>query len=147
MTRPVISTTNHGPLIVSSTYWGSEHEKRGKVYCSVNAGCIRLLVPRRARRLIADCRSGKYAVLSRGPWPQMRLDDAVEIMWEDGSDSPFAMHLSPESFDLLPGEPAPGMEWTISVWDEKKGRPHLAVQRRCHWRRVPNLPWLRPWEG
>lgn len=144
---PNVSVSNHGPLITASNYWGSETEQAGKVWCSVNAGCIRVLVPRDTRALISDCRGGQYAVLSRGPWPAMRLADAVEIMWEDGSSSPFAMHLSPEAFDLLPGPPGAGAEWTIAVWDCKKGRPHMAVQRRCYWRRVPRLPWMQPWEG
>ena len=35
-----IETTNHGPLIVSSTYWGSALEETGKLWVSCNAGCI-----------------------------------------------------------------------------------------------------------
>ena len=38
-------TTNHGPLILSSTFWGSEYDQTGKLFVSVNAGAIRLLVP------------------------------------------------------------------------------------------------------
>lgn len=142
----IIETTNHGPLVVSSTYWGSEYDRAGKLYCSVNAGAIRVLLPGSLRRLIDECRGAEYAILSRGPWPEQGLADAVEILWEDHSDSPFALHLSPESFDLLPAEPDPGQEWVIHLWDLKKGRPHLALQRRCHWRRVPRIPWLKPLE-
>lgn len=144
----IIEISNHGQLITATNYWSLPMEAAGKVFCSVNAGAIRVLVPRVHRRIIDEMRRGsKYAVLSRGPWPAMELADAVEIMLEDGSDDPFALHLSPESFDLLPGEPPKDKEWTLTVWDQKKGRPHKALERICHWRRVAQLPWLKPWAG
>jgi hypothetical protein len=141
----IVEVHNHGPLITSTTYWGSEAEAAGKFFASVNAGAIRLLVPRIHRPVIEEFRTCKYVVLSRGPWPRMRLPEAVELLLEDGTESPYALQLSPESFDLLPAEPEAGREWTITVWDEKKGKAHKAVERVCHWRRVPSLPWLKPW--
>lgn len=142
----VIRTENHGPLIVASTYWDSEQAKSGKVYVSVNAGAIRVMVPACARQVIEECRSSQYAILSRGPWPEQGLQEAAEILWEDKSDSPYSMHLSVQSFDALPAEPPAGQEWVISLWDLKKGRPHKALERKCYWRRVPRIPWLKPWE-
>lgn len=141
----IVTITNHGPLIASTNYWELAIEEAGKIFCSVNAGAIRVLVPRVHRRIIQDMRTARECVLSRGPWPAMGLDDAVEILWDDGSDDPFALHLSPESFDLLPGEPPAGQEWIVSAWDLKKGRPHKAVERVCHWRRVDAIPCMRPW--
>lgn len=144
----MITISNHGPLIVSTDYWGSEAELAGKVFASCNAGDIRLLIPRTHRQIIQDMRVGsRYAILSRGPWPDAGLADAVEILFEDGSDAPFALHLSPTSFDLLPAEPPADRQWVVSVWDCKKGRPHKAIERACHWRRVPKIPWLKPLEG
>ena len=143
----IIQTTNHGPLIVSSTYWTSEYARAGKVHVSCNAGAIRVLVPPQLRELIAAARAAQYAVLSRGQWPAAGRAEAVEIMLEDGTDSPYALHLGVESFDLLPAEPPAGQGWVIAFWDEKKGKAHKAVERRCHWRRVPKLPWLKPWKG
>ena len=141
----IITVTNHGPLILATSYWDSEVEAAGKLWCSCNAGAIRVLVPRSRRSIIPECRTAEYAVLSRGPWPEMRQPDAVEIMWEDGSDSPFALYLAPESFDLLPAEPPPDREWIVSLWDDRKGEPHKALERRCYWRRVPGIPWMRPY--
>jgi hypothetical protein len=68
-------------------------------------------------------------------------------MFDDGSDSPFALHLTPESFDMLPGEPTPGREWVCSVWTLKDARPHKALERVCYWRRVERIPWMKAWEG
>lgn len=141
----IIEVANHGPLIVSSTYWGSAPERAGRLWCSCNAGAVRVLLPASGRRVVEECRSSKHAVLSRGPWPEMGLAEAVEILFDDGTDSPFALHLSPESFDLLPAAPEAGKEWIVSLWTAKKGRPHKALERVCHWRRVPSLPCLRPW--
>lgn len=138
---------NHGPLITGTNYWDTELARSGKLFCSVNAGAIRVLLPPATYSCLADMRAAKECVLSRGPWPAQRANEAVEIMWDDGSDSPFALHLTPESFDVLPAEPEPGREWICSVWTEKDGKPHKALERICHWRRVERLPWLRPWSG
>lgn len=143
----MIITENHGPLVVSSTYWGSDLEAAGKIHLSCNAGAIRMLLPASVRHYIREQRAAAYAVLSRGPWPDRGLADAVEILWEDHSDSPFAQQFAPESFDLLPGEPSAGQEWVIAVYDNKKNRPHKCLERRCSWRRVPRIPWLKPWDG
>ncbi len=156
----VIVTENHGSLVVSSTFWGSPAEAAGKLWCSVNAGCIRLLMPASARPLIEQCRQSRHVILSRGPWSQEAAaaimddpppiadgDEAVEILLEDETPSPVVLHLTPASFDAMPGEPPAGQEWTLALWTARKGRPHKALERACHWRRVERLPWLEPWEG
>jgi hypothetical protein len=65
-----ILTTNYGLLIVSSTYWETEQCRVGKVFVSVNAGCIRVLLPPDTYPTVADLRKAKYAVLSRSPWQE-----------------------------------------------------------------------------
>lgn len=144
---PIIEIANHGPLILSSTYWGSGYEAAGKIFCSPNAGSIRILVPRTRREIIAECRKVEYVILSRGPWPAMALAEGIEILFEDHSESPFSIQLTPESFALLPAKPPAEQEWILALWDLKKNRPHKAVERKCYWRRVPKIPWLKPWKG
>ena len=142
----MIHISNDGPLIISTNYWDSELARAGKLFCSVNAGCIRVLLPPARYADLKDMRAGKYCVLSRGPWPDEHLTDAAEIMWEDFSESPYALHLSPESFDLLPAAPDPSSEWTLAVYSATDGKAHKALERICHWRRVPRIPWLKPWK-
>ena len=144
--NPSITTVNHGPLVVSSTYWGSSFEELGKLWVSVNAGAIRVLVPMSMRRIIEDMRTAKHVICSRGPWPAGGKADAMELLFEDFSDCPFSLHVGPESVDQFPGDPAPGA-WVVTVWDQKKGKPHKALERPCHWRRVDALPYLKPWGG
>lgn len=139
-----IEITNHGQLIVATNYWDSPMEEAGKMLVSPNAGAIRILVPRAVRRIIQEMRGAEYTILSRGPWPDEGLDDAVEILFEDHSDSPFALHLSPESFVMLPAEPPADQGWLVTVWDVKRGKPHKCLERRCHWRRAPKIPWMKP---
>lgn len=155
----IITVENHGPLILRSNYWDSELALAGKLWCSVNAGAIRVLLPPQLYGYLTDMRAAKECVLSRGPWPTGVYRDAqtivalhdhldgIEIMWDDGSDSPYALHLTPASFDLLPAEPDAGREWILTVWTKKDSSPHKALERRCYWRRVPQIPWLKPWSA
>jgi hypothetical protein len=142
----LIETVNDGPAVVSSTYWGSEDDRAGKLYASCEAGTVRLLLPAlRLREAVYAARAAEYAILSRGPWPAAGLPDAVEIVLEDHSEAPYALYLSPASFDLLPAEPGPREEWVLAVWEFEAGKPRLAASLLCRWRRVPRLPWLEPW--
>jgi hypothetical protein len=116
-------------------------------YAQVDGMVIeRVLLPPAHYGVLADMRAAQYCVLSRGPWPAEHKLEAIEIMWDDGSDSPFALHLTPDSFDLLPAEPEAGREWTLAVYVAKDARPHKALERRCYWRRAPHLPWMKPWK-
>lgn len=142
----MIKITNHGPLIVETNYWSTDLAAGGKIYCSTNAGAIRVLLPPALYGQLVDMRTCEYCILSRGPWPEMRLAEAVELLFEDHSDSPYTLHLAAESFDLLPAEPEAGREWVLSVWTAKDGKPHKAFERICHWRKVASIPCLQPWK-
>jgi hypothetical protein len=88
----------------STNYWDSEMAHRGNLFLSWNAGAGRLLVPDCLTSAIPEMLTGSVAVISRGPWPAGQKADAIEIMFEDDSDSPFCMHLSVEQCSqMLPG--------------------------------------------
>jgi hypothetical protein len=145
----VIWLKNAGARITDTNYWGSELEQRGLVFVSVNAGHIRLLIPRSTSKEVKGMKRGcRFCVLSRGPWiaAGLTLPEAVEILFEDGSNSPYALHLSPELFDVLPSAPESGKRWRLSIWTYQ-GRPRKIFQTTCYWRRAPMLPWLKPLAG
>lgn len=137
---------NNGADIAASDYWHSEYARAGKMIVSCNAGAIRLLIPPQMRPALNAMRGAEYAIVSRGPWPEAGATEAVEILFDDYTDSPWAAHLTPESFiNGLPSEPPPGKLWRVTVWDCKKGKPKKAIDLPCRWRRVASLPCLRPW--
>jgi len=154
----LIQVANHGPLVLSTNYWTSDLAREGKVWCSVNAGAIRVLLPPDRYGDLSAMRTGKYCVLSRGPWTPGIVtagqficaihdapEDGVEILFDDGSEAPYVLMLTAASFDVLPAEPAVGREWLCSVWVARDGKPHKSLERICHWRRVERIPCLLPW--
>lgn len=147
----MLKIENHGPLITATNYW-SLPPKRGELcFVSVNAGAFRLLLRPEAREHIPDMQAAREVLISRGPWPAARLPDAIEILFEDGSTDPFALHLQIESFDRLPTDSDQGKPWTLSVWDNRtanpRPRPRQVLERPCWYRRVSILPWLKPREA
>ena len=143
----MIITENNGPQILSSTYWDSDQAAAGKLHVSVNAGAVRLLLPRSGWHALADMSQAKEIVLSREPWPEQQVADAFELLFEDGTGSPYAVHLVPQAFDVLPAQPRAGEEWICSVWTRPVPAevPRCNLHRVCHWRRVPQIPWMKPW--
>ena len=136
-----LSVENHGPLITSSNYWASEYAAAGKVLISPNAGVIRCLLPPSLYGVIGELRACEYAIVSRGIWLG---HEAIEILWEDHTETPIAWHLTADSCLTMPGDPGE-QQWTVTCWVERRGKPHKAIERPCHWRRVKSLPHLRPW--
>ena len=132
---------NDGQLITATDYWTSLLASRGLVYCSVNAGAIRVLLPPDRYSDLKKMRGAEYCILSHGPW---QGQEGIEIMWEDHSDSPYALDLPAEAFNVLPDKLPAGREWVLTVWTEEDGRPLKALERLCYWRQAPRLPWLKP---
>jgi hypothetical protein len=140
----VLQIENHGPLLIASNFWGTEMERAGKFYLSINAGAFRLLVPRGQEPAVTEMATAQEVVVSRGPWPAEGRDEGIELLFEDGSDAPFCLHLSIESLDRLPLAEDAGREWVFTAWTApRRGRPHKALERPCWYRVVPKIPWLR----
>lgn len=137
---------NHGPLILATNYWETPAAKAGKILLSLNAGAFRVLLPPAAEPALADMTTAKGCCVSRGPWPDAGLADALEVLFDDGTPDPFALHLSVQSCDRLPLDTDTASEWVLTVWTRpRRERPHLALQRPCRYRLSPRLPDLRPW--
>lgn len=137
---------NHGPLILSSNYWELPEAVAGKFLVSLNAGAFRLLIPANQEGLIPELQTAKGVAISRGPWPAQGLADAFEVLFDDGTSSPYALHCTPESFDRLPTAENVAGEWIFTAWTQpRRGKPRCVLERPCRYRLSPKIPDLRPW--
>lgn len=138
-----------GPLIKATNYWDTPQCAAGKLVLSINAGAFRLLLPSQFEAAITpDMAPAREVIVSRGPWPGKGLADAFEVLFDDGSRNPFALHVTPQAFaGPVPDTASAGQWWVFSVWTRpRRGVPHKALERPCWYRLVPILPCLKPRE-
>ncbi|MBJ7543286.1 hypothetical protein [Rhodomicrobium udaipurense] len=132
---------NDGPEIVSTDYFETPNARAGALFLSVNAGVFRLLVPPRLEYALCEMKTGREAIISRGPWPEMGRDDALELMFEDGTDNPFALHFGVEQIDRMPLREDEGRSGLIcTVWTTGPTRRLILPAR---YRRALTLPYMR----
>lgn len=133
---------NDGPEIIRTNYWQSEHAAKGFLFLSINAGCFRLLVPPSMEAEIPEMlRGARAVVVSRGPWVAQGGRDAYEVLFEDGTDEPYALHLAAEQCDRLPSSGDRHKTFRFALWTAAGKRAELPA----HYRIVKRLPWLKPW--
>lgn len=113
----MITITNNGQALTSTNYWQTEHASTGLLYLSGNAGALRLLVPEAAEGLLAEMRTGKRVTIE----PSLHLPDGqcVDLVFEDGTDSPFSVAVDLKQIDR-PLQRGAGIPFT--VWTEVGGQ-------------------------
>lgn len=140
VTSQFIEICNDGKKLTWSNFWDTEMAQKGILLLSWNAGEARLLVPDSQIHNIPEMKSGKFVIVSRGPWAAKGYKDGLEILFEDFSDSPFCLHLSLEQiFPLVRVES--GHKFGFSVYTRKG----LVFQRPGKFRKVPRIPYLQSW--
>ena len=137
-----ITIENAGKKIKSTNYWDTEQAQAGKLYFSINAGCIRMLLPDIMWFIIPELLTGKKIIISRGPWPDQNRPDAFEIMFDDYSDSPYALHVGTEQWDMVPAKDTVGSQWDFAAWT----RTRNVLHKKCYYRLVKEIPCLKPWK-
>jgi hypothetical protein len=140
----LITIENDGAEITYTNYFNSDHAARGYVYLSINAGAFRLLIPDRMISEIAEWRTAREVIISRGPWPDMSKSDALEILFEDDSDNPYALHIASEQADRMPLDTDRDRKdqppsWKFSAWT----REGKTLELPCRYRLVKRIPWLK----
>jgi hypothetical protein len=133
---------NRGQAIVSTNYWDSDHARAGLLYLSWNAGAGRLLIPDTQKALLREMRGAREVIVSRGPWIDQGAREGLELLWEDGSDSPFSVQLVTEQTDRLIPDAQQGGGFTVAAWT----RGGLKGRWPGRYRVVERVPWLRAWE-
>ena len=99
----MLEIENDGQQIQSTNYWDTPLAKAGAFHVSINARCFRLLVPpRHANEVLREVRGSDEVVLTRGALPTAGMMDAVEILFEDHTESPFSLHVGANQCSTLP---------------------------------------------
>lgn len=135
---------NDGAEIESTNFWQTSINEHHKFYLSINAGAFRLLVPSaHEATLSGELGTTKEVIISRGPWPPANNKDSLELLFEDGSDCPYSIQLSPPQIHLFPNNSFLENDLIFSVWAES-GK---LFEFKARYRRVEHLPWLKPWNN
>lgn len=134
---------NNGSEIASTNYWQSEHARRGYFFLSWNAGACRLLVPDSQLAALAEMRGAHEVIISRGCWTDQGGRDAVELLWEDGSDNPLCLHLVAEQCDRLIPDTDQGGGFVVTAWTQDGQQGSWPGRYRT----VETIPCLLPWES
>lgn len=129
---------NEGQAIRQTNYWDTKQAAAGLVFLSWNAGAARLLVPDAAKGLLSEMRGTKYVIISRGSYAGR---DALELLFEDGSDAPFCIHIMVEQSDRMLPENEQGGGFVVTIWT-RGGQKHRYDGKYCV---VATLPCLEPW--
>jgi hypothetical protein len=106
-----ITIGNDGPEIGSTNYWDTSAARAGLCYLSGNAGALRLLVPQAlADRCLPEMRTGKRVAIE----VSMHSPQCVDVVFEDGTQTPFCIALDRRQVDRLGGaaKNVPFTVWT-----------------------------------
>jgi hypothetical protein len=133
---------NEGPEIIRTNFWQTEMAKKGGFFLSANAGAFRLLVPSSFVAEIEEFETAKDIILTRGFWPESR-GDAMEILFDDGTDNPYSLHLSQSQLDRWPSSTDIGRTFEFSAWTNHGGEPFCAFRSKCLYRVAKKLPYLK----
>lgn len=134
---------NNGPQIRRTNYWDLPPAIHGRMYLSWNAGAARLLVPDNQVGTLVDMETAFEVVISRGPWPARDQADALELLFDDRTAAPFALHLSMGQTDRILPDAEQGGGFVVTAWTRDGHRPYHTWAGR--YRRVARLPDLSPW--
>jgi len=130
---------NDGQNIDKTNFWD---EDDGQFYLSYNAGALRLLVPESQKSMIKELNGVREVIVSRGPWQEKKLSDAMEMLFEDDSEAPFSIQVDINLSDIRPPETQNGRCFMFSVWTKGNKK---CKEFPAKFRTVPSIPYLRKW--
>lgn len=116
----MISIVNNGPAILSTSYWSTEHAKRGLLYLSINAATIRVLVPRATKHALDDLPPvGRAVTLTRSTWEGA---STLVLQWDEQPGSglePYSIDVDARQCDRIPSAAEDGrvlpLVWYVPV--------------------------------
>lgn len=103
---------------------------RGEIYLlSFNAGACRVLLPREYELWIADMQTAVIVHITRQPVARLGLSDGLQLMFDDGTETPFMLHSALDGvIDVLPNPEDHGrIDLICTVWIFRRGKPHRSL--------------------
>lgn len=136
---------NNEKEIRETNYWETEYAAKRYFYLSINAGCVRLLIPENLSPMaIKDMRSFKQIVLSFLKPYITTEGQTIELMFDDKSNSPFAIHMNNAQIDRFLSKIEPGTVAHFIAYT--KGLVKI-IDTKCGIRLVNEIPCLKPWSN
>ncbi len=137
-----IEIGNQGGELISTNYWDSAMAKAGLLYLSWNAGVARILLPDKCISLLREIKTGQYCIISQGPQIERNRNvSSIELLFEDHTDSPFAMQMGAGQVDRRVDCTKPQEGFNVTVWNSN-GKLHSMPGKL---RKATHLPCLKPW--
>lgn len=160
-----LTIKNDGQRIVETNYWETELAKEGFIYCSINAGALRVLVsPAHHLQfllaiLVVDIVTASFGPVQAGAiskefgrsdaFPPNDIPMGMQLLWHQAPSDRNVVILRPEQFDRLPPIQDHGRYCPCTVWlpDPQDGTPKCYRQHVAVIRRSAKLPEIRSfWE-
>ncbi len=138
MTPFQLEIRNDGEAIASTNYWDSPHAEAGYVFLSRQGGAVRLLIPDLLASLPQDIGAPREVLISRGPYPDGGFDDALEILFEDDSSSPYVIIIPVQCTDYPPAQDDHGTTTQCTLWT----RQGCVAEYHAVLQTVPRLPYM-----
>lgn len=141
-TMSFIHIENDGQMITDTNYWDSDYARNGIWYFSVNAGCVRCLLPPGVWSSFEKSvvKTTDYVVISRGVY---RGQDGYEILFEDHSSSPYVVETGANQWErAIPTFESGRTGIAFHIYDNGL----LVGKLHAKFRAVAILPFLRPWK-
>lgn len=142
---PLITVENDGEFVAGTNYFSTKRAQDGLAFLSMNAGALRLLVPASIAYVINEVETGRHVVVTHGVHRQVGLQ-MYELLFDDGSDSPFSFQILPEQIDRggIGIAQAASKSRKLHVYLEDSGC-RLVATFDVFFRESDYLPCLKPW--
>ena len=151
----MILTQNHGPLIVSTNYWGSWLEGLGLPHLTLVDSTLRMLLPRGVRDrfdlllsareivvTIGQCEKSVPSCQETHPLPAGVVATEILCTADWTASKSGSLYVPMECWDKPPAVEGFPALCEFTAWEHRRV-PHRFLGRRCHLRRA-DLPCLAP---
>lgn len=92
----MFSIANNGQAITQTSYWATKEALSGYCFLSLNAGALRLLVPKSRAEWLVDMLAAKRVTIEHS----VLIPGCFDVVFEDGTDMPFCIAMGSSAMDF-----------------------------------------------